>query len=298
MSTDCICSSHVVTADRSCEQRGVFFLKGTTNTPPFEQVLSRLQIMSADSFVTGRSLVDAAKQASDMFAVTPDTALEEFRRWIQLKVETRDEDATFLGPTPLVDFMWHAAILDTVAYAALQKEVGMTIHHRPASLNPTPEEETQATQRRQRFANVYRIRFQEATPDSADMVRFFADKFRGCSKANTPSVAVPPALPTPTLFIAVEPTLPTPPTRSPTEMQIFVKDLTARTHTLNVEPGTLISMLRLLIHAATGVTPDHQRIVWAGQQIEDSEFHTHKPHTLASYNIQRESTLHLVLRLC
>lgn len=73
-------------------------------------------------------------------------------------------------------------------------------------------------------------------------------------------------------------------------MQVFVKTLTGKTISVDVEPDESVESLKAKIQEKEGVPIDQQRIIFDGKQLDSLK-------SLADYDIDDDSTLHLVLRL-
>ncbi|KAG4441343.1 hypothetical protein IFR05_003157 [Cadophora sp. M221] len=88
-----------------------------------------LEFLRSSTFSETLQTIGLAVASSN--GCTIDECIEEFRRFIAIKAFTSDEIATKISPTPLMDEIWHAAILDTRFYVKLQEALGITIHYQP-----------------------------------------------------------------------------------------------------------------------------------------------------------------------
>ena len=73
-------------------------------------------------------------------------------------------------------------------------------------------------------------------------------------------------------------------------MQLFINTVIGKTIIIDVEPSDSIQIIKIKIQEKEGIRFTHQRLIFAGRQLEDEK-------TVQDYNIQKDSTIHLVLRL-
>jgi hypothetical protein len=196
-------------------------------------------------------------------------ALIEFVRFMLLKLHMRDYEGKVLSPTPLMDAVWHTAILNTRVYvdmmALLENHDGEWMHHE--TLNDTAENKQKRQARVAMTVAMYKVMF-ETDPWTAPVE----------------------AQPSPAVVVAAPAAPKNKKRKKDSEITLYVRELNGKNLTLTCDVNDSVEELKSKIQKARGIPIDQQRIIWTGKQVEDGR-------TLLDYNIGDESTVHLVLRL-
>jgi ubiquitin len=195
------------------------------------------------------------------------TALQEFKRFMVLKVLYRDVKDSVLSPSGAVDDVWCAFLLFPYNYAKFcDMLLPSDCESRIIDHNPLSVHEGGAYKRSlKRTLKAYREFFRVDPPASVwDEISSQASHSRAL---RDPAADV----------------------HSYRGMSIFLRTLTGKTITLKVDPSDSIYEVKELIHDREGVPSDQQSLIFDGKQLENGN-------TLSDYNIRGKSTLHLSLR--
>ncbi|KAK1746850.1 ubiquitin-like domain-containing protein [Skeletonema marinoi] len=188
-----------------------------------------------------------------------------YRQFMILKKEMKDWDAEILSPCYLVDQMWHCHILDVVNYCHdMMLLCGHVVGHNPdGALDAAGKQKRDETTRAslQGHFGSYDEEVWAFSPIESEN--------EGTDESGNSSSESK---------------------RSGDTMQIFIKGLDGRSFTLRVRPTDTVDSIKEALRKREGYPPDLQRLVFAGKDLEDGR-------TLADYNIRKESTLDLSLRL-
>ncbi|CZT43291.1 uncharacterized protein RSE6_03302 [Rhynchosporium secalis] len=211
------------------------------------------------AFTLPLQLMIEAEDLDSKFGLGVEEMIEEFRRFLAIKLFTVDKNATKISPTPLMDELWHVTILNTCFYAELKDGLAATLHHRPSGASLDARETQNRERRLIAMRGIYK-----AFLSMGLLAPLFKDGL-GIS---------PPAFTGTPIHVA-----------RGQGIQIFIGS--SNTHlTIDVYSNSVVDDLKATIHERTGFVSGQMRLIFAGKQLEEGR-------TLSDYNIRNASTIHI-----
>jgi hypothetical protein len=183
-------------------------------------------------FELAAGLQPQLRQIAIRFGVSAEVALREFVRFLEIKQWAQDSEHTKISPTPLMDAVWHAALLETKLYDRIEAHIGMRLHHSTAA---AAEDGTTCAAREERLTalrQLYQLRYNEQPAEPIAPIASVA--------ARAPRSDI---------------------------LQLFVLSLDGQMYLFEVLPTDSIEAFKQRIQEKTGIPPDQQRLIYAGKEV-------------------------------
>lgn len=231
------------------------------------QVVLNQALPNAFKVVAANALMQRTQRELQLSPQDAWKYVNEYLSFLSLKAICNDWDATKLSPSAKVDAVWHLHILDTKQYAAdCKKLCKQMIHH-----NPDGTEEAEQPKRYANTLQSYQDIFKRVPPR----------EIWPEVPADAPAAAAP--APAAADVVGKKRKLEQP-------MSVFILELTGRRSTISLLPDSTVSKLKDEISKTLKYPVKDQRLHFAGLVLEDEK-------KLSDYNIKKESTIQLCLRL-